>query len=79
MGGRFDNFPDDSMVHGLFAHKINVLAAAIVVNVVKSMWIGKASFVHSKHLGFVIHIADELKVVETNTLVILCQINTSNF
>ena len=67
------------MLHSLFTHKINILAATIIVDMVQAMWICKASFVHSQIFSFVVHIVYKLDVVKSNTLVILGKINTSYF
>ena len=79
MGDGFDDFADDPVVHGFLAHEIYILAAAVVVAVVKSVGVGKAGFIHPKSFGFGVHVVHKLGVVEANAFEILCQIYASYF
>ena len=79
MGDSFDDFTDGPVVHGFLAHEIYIFTAAIVVEVVKSVGVGKAGFVHPESFGFGVHVVHELGVVEANAFQILCQIYASYF
>ena len=79
MGDGSHNFSKKLALHGFSAHEVDVFAAAVVVDVVESVRVGEACFVHFEQFGFVVHVADEFEVVEAYTFVILGKINTSNF
>ena len=79
MGDSFDDLADGAVVHGLLAHEVDILAAAVVVEVVKSVGVGESGFVHPESFGFGVHVVHELGVVEANAFQILCQIYASYF
>ena len=79
MSDSFYYFSDDSVSHGLLAHEVDILATAVVIDVVKSVGVGESGFVHSESFCFDVHVVHKLDVVETNALVVLCQVYASNF
>lgn len=62
------NFSDQLVSHGLSAHEQNVLTTAVVVNMVKSVGIGKSCFIHFKVFGLFVHEIDELTHVVLYTI-----------
>jgi len=74
-----DNLSKDSICHSFPTHQVDIFTTAIIIDVVEAMRIGKSGFVHSEHFSFVVHIGDELEVIETDALVIFGQVDTSYF
>lgn len=78
MTDRPDDLPEDLVPHGISAHEIDVLAAAIVIDMVESMRVGESGLEHVEGSALVVHEVDELLCVEFNTLVVLSEVDTSN-
>ena len=47
VGRGFNYFSEDAVLHGFPAHDVDVLTAAVVIDVVEAVRIGKPGFVHS--------------------------------
>ena len=78
MGGSLDDLSEDLAAHGLVAHGVDVLAAAVVVEVVEAMRIGEASPEHSECLSPRIHVVDELLCVKFDAFKVLSKVDASN-
>lgn len=73
-----DNFPEDLVLHCFSAHQINILTAAIIVDMIEAMWVCESAFEHIKGPTFVVHEVNELLCVEFNAFVVLSEVDTSN-
>ena len=79
MADCFDYFSESGVVHGFLAHDGDVFAGAVVVDVVEAVRVGEAGLEHAEVFGLIVHVADELDVVETDTFVVFSKVNTSYF
>jgi len=46
MRGSADYFAKNLIFHGLSAHSINILTAAIIIDMIKTMWISESCLTH---------------------------------
>jgi len=73
-----DDSPEDFALHGLPTHEIDILAAAVVVDVVEAVRVGEPSLEHVEAPALAVHEVNEFLCIEFNALVIFSEVNTSN-
>ncbi len=78
MRGRFGDFAEGFSLHGFQTHGVDILTGTVIVDVIKPMWIGKASLAHAQWSRPIVHVVDELLRVKLDTFVILSEIDASN-